>query len=294
MTAGLAADLAPRPAPEGTSPQQVVDAIAQAAKSSFALGMKLLSRPRREAMRAVYAFCRVVDDIADGDLPAAEKRALLAAWRGEIDRLYAGTPASAIGQALLAPVAAYDLRREEFVLVIEGMEMDADGPILAPSQDRLLAYTRRAAGAVGMLSMRIFGAWRGDVSARFALALADALQLTNILRDVEEDARIGRIYLPAECLAAAGLPADPTALPGNPALPAARAMLAEQARAAFRTAQQLIPAHSRLALIPALAMYGVYRAYFRRMERAGWQAGPAQRMGKLAKLRHGLAGILAP
>lgn len=287
-------DLAPLPPPPGKTPQDIVDAIADGAKSSFALGMKLLSRPRRQAMRAVYAFCRVVDDIADGDLPAPEKRALLAQWREEVEQIFAGDAISAIGRALSTPVRKLELPKEEFILIIEGMEMDADGPIVAPSHDQLMKYTRRAAGAVGILSMHVFGAWRGEVSERFALALADALQITNILRDVEEDARIGRIYLPSDCLQAAGLAPEPMALPGQPGLVVARASLAEDARAAFETARQLIPAHNRRALIPALAMYGVYRAYFQSMERSGWLPGSATRMGRLAKLRHGLAGIVAP
>ena len=121
-------------------------------------------------------------------------------WRNEISRLYKGAPISAIGQALVDPIAIYELPEAEFVMMIEGMEMDANGPIIAPPSSELRAYTRRVAGSVGLLSMRTFGAWRGEVSHDFALALADALQITNILRDVEEDAAIGRIYLPHELL----------------------------------------------------------------------------------------------
>ena len=142
--------------------------------------------------------------------------------------------------------------------------------------------------------MRIFGAWRGEVSERFALALANALQITNILRDVEEDAAIGRIYLTAECLAHAGIEPDPGTLAAHPNLPGARACLAEAARSAFAEARGLIAAHDRRALAPALAMYGVYRAYFDRMEAAGWHYGPAFRMGRFAKLRHGLGAVLSP
>lgn len=286
-------DLAPLPPPPGTLAQDVVDGIANGAKSSFALGMKLLSRPRRQAMRAVYAFCRVVDDVADGDMPAAQKRALLTEWREEVSRIYSGEPVSAIGQALVAPIARYHLPKEEFLLIIEGMEMDADGPIVAPSKDHLLRYTRRAAGAVGMLSMRVFGAWKGEVSERFALALADALQFTNILRDVEEDAAIGRIYLPSECLDAAGAPRAPAELVGHPGLTSARAALADDTVTAFETARQLTSAHSRWSLMPALAMYGVYRAYFRAMQRDDWRPDAALNMSRLAKIRHALMGVLA-
>ena len=286
--------LAPLPAPVGVTPQQVVDGIARVSGSSFGLGMRLLRKPRRRAMRAVYAFCRIVDDIADGDLPATERLALLQQWRDEIGQLYFGVPRSAVGQALRGPVEAFGLPREEFLMVIEGMEMDAVGPMVAPTVEELRAYTRRAAGAVGVLSMHVFNAWRGEVSERFALALGDALQLTNILRDVEVDARIGRIYLPAEYLDTAGVPRDPAEVPGHPALATARAMLAEDARSSFAEARLLIGKHRRRALVPALAMYGVYRAYFQQMEAAGWDPSPALSMRRSSKLRHGLSGILFP
>ncbi len=283
--------LAPVPTDAGLDPQVVVDRITGAAQSSFSLGMKLLARPRRRAMRAVYAFCRVVDDIADGDLDASEKHRLLDAWRAEIAALYDGRPVSAVGQALIRPVDAYGLPSEEFLSLIDGMAMDADGPIVAPSRDDLALYTRRVAGTVGMLSMRIFGAWRGDVSRRFALSLADALQLTNILRDVEEDAAIGRLYLPAETLARHGVPADAARVEGHDALPAVCAEIGQEARHAFTAARANIGAHSRVSLAPALAMLGVYERYLDMMEAQNWQRSPAVRLSSLQKLRYGLQAL---
>ena len=283
------AGLAPAPAGEGRSPQQVVDDITGRAKSSFSVGMRLLPRRRREAMRAVYAFCRVVDDIADGPLPAARKREMLGEWRAEIDRLYRNSPQSAIGRALSGPVARYYLPREEFVLMIEGMEMDADGPIVAPSEADLDRYNRRVAGSVGMLSMRIFGAWAGDASREFALSLADALQTTNILRDVEEDAAIGRLYLPREALETARAQPSPATIASDPNLPAARAALATRAREAFRRARAAIPRHSRLRIAPALAMLGVYEGYLDRMEATGFRFRGPLAMSAAEKFRRGLA-----
>lgn len=283
--------LTPAPPRSGRSPQQVVDGITGQAQSSFSLGMKLLPRPRREAMRAVYAFCRVVDDIADGPLPAPEKRAMLAEWRAEIDRLYGKAPQSAIGRALSGPVARYHLPRDEFLLMIEGMEMDANGPIVAPSEADLTRYNRRVAGSVGMLSMRIFGAWTGEASRDFALSLADALQVTNILRDVEEDAAIGRIYLPREVLERAGVAPDPAAIAADPRLPAARTALGARARASFARARAAIPRHSRLRLAPALAMLGVYEGYLDRMGSLGFRFRGPLTMSKAEKLRRGLAAV---
>ncbi len=295
--------LAPLPAPKGTNPQRVVDAITAQAKTSFATGMRVLARPRRDAMRAVYAFARVIDDIADEDWPLADKHRLLDDWCAEIGRLYDGRPVSAIGQALALPVARYELPRAEFLMLIEGMEMDADGPIVAPPLTRLRAYTRRVAGTVGMLSMRVFGAWQGPESERAALALGDAFQLTNILRDVEEDAAIGRLYLPREALEQAGVPVDDVAdLPGaaarHPDLWRAAAEVGRLARADFTAARTAMAEHSRLALVPALLMTGVYEGYLAAMEARGFrrEGGPV-RLSQATKLWRGLvclAGPIAP
>lgn len=286
--------LAPRPAPPGSDPETVVREITGAAKSSFALGMYVLPRARRQAMWALYAFSRVIDDIADEDWPLAEKHRLLEAWRGEIAALYAGRPGSAIGQALAWPVTRYDLPEAEFVALIDGMQMDADGPIVAPEMAVLRQYTRRVAGAVGLLSMRIFGAWRGAVSERFALALADAFQLTNILRDVEEDAAMGRLYLPSEALARAGVPAEPGAAARHPALPQVCAEIGALARAEYETARGLIPAHGRLALAPALLMMGVYESYLTRMEAARFRHEGRVSLSSGTKLWRGVRCLVAP
>jgi phytoene synthase len=298
MSAALDA-LAPLPAPKGTNPQRVVDAITAEARSSFATGMRVLARPRRDAMRAVYAFARVIDDIADEDWPLADKHRLLDDWCAEIGRLYDGRPISAIGQALALPVARYKLPRAEFLMLIEGMEMDADGPIIAPPMTKLRAYTRRVAGAVGMLSMRIFGAWIGPQSERAALALGDAFQLTNILRDVEEDAAVGRLYLPREALERAGVPTgDPAAAARHPELWRACMEVGRLARADFTAARTALAGHSRMALAPALLMTGVYEGYLGQMEARGFrrEGGPVS-LSKPGKLWRGLvclAGPIAP
>ncbi|MEO0994940.1 MAG: squalene/phytoene synthase family protein [Pseudomonadota bacterium] len=293
MSADLEA-LAPNPMPSGTDPHAVAAEITARAGTSFGPGMRILPAERRRGMWALYAFSRVIDDIADEDWPLAEKHRLLDAWREEIAALYAGRPVSTIGHALAGIVARWDLPEAEFLALIDGMQMDADGPIVAPPETVLRLYTRRVAGAVGLLSMRIFGAWRDDVSERFALALADAFQLTNILRDIEADAEMGRLYLPAELLAAHGIPPDPAKAAAHPALPAAAAELGRAARAEFATARGLIGAHARLRIAPALVMMGVYAAYLARMEAVGFARGARVRLSKAEKLWRGLACLVAP
>ena len=259
------------------SPRREVRRIVSDAGSSFALGMRVLPRARREAIFAVYAFCRVVDDVADGPDSASVKREALDGWAEEIDRVFLGHPRTAVGEELARATRRYDLPRHEFDLVIEGMRMDAEG-IVAPDPQRLERYVRCVAGAVGLLSMRVFGAWEGDRSRRFALSLARAMQLTNILRDVEEDACLGRLYLPGPVLAAAGIPPDPWLAWNHPQLPEARRLLGLVARKQFSRARAATAGHSRLRLLPALVMTGPYERLLAQME-ADWSRPPARRPG---------------
>jgi phytoene synthase len=241
--------------------------------TSFGPGMRILSKPRREGMYAVYAFCREVDDIADEGGSREEKRKDLTGWRAEIDRLYAGNPQTPTGTALLEPVRSFKLPKQEFLLVIEGMEMDAEGPIVAPPMETLFAYTRRVAGAVGQLSMPIFGAPAGAASDDFAISLGDALQLTNILRDVEQDAGEGRLYLPRELLEKHGCPLTADAIAAAPGLPAVRAELAALAREKFARARAALQSLDWKVLRPALLMMGVYERYLDKMTARGWANG---------------------
>lgn len=247
-------------------------------------------------MYAVYAFARVIDDIADGDLSAEDKTRLLNAWRDEIDRVYQDAPQSLIGQALLGPVKRYQLPQQEFIYLIEGMEMDGGPPIVAPSLVELHAYIRRVAGAVGMLSMRCFGAWIGDPSERFALSLGEALQLTNILRDVEEDAAVGRLYLPREILERHGVStSDPKAASTDPNLPAVCAEIGALAREQYENARVEIQKHRRARLAPALMMMGVYEGYLDLIEARDYRREDEPVfLSKPRKLALGLRYALAP
>ncbi|WP_370161571.1 squalene/phytoene synthase family protein [Limimaricola soesokkakensis] len=245
--------------------QREVARIVAGSGSSFRAGMRLMPAPRRRAILAIYAYCRLLDDMVDGPAPLVEKRAFLDEWAAELSRIRDGRPRTAVGWELAHASRAYDLPQDELALILDGMRMDLDG-VIAPDEARLDAYIRRVAGAVGILSMHVFGAWRGAASERFALTLAEALQLTNILRDVEEDAELGRLYLPAELLAETGIPPVPAAVPDAPGLPEARRRLALRARAAYRAAAREIAAHPRLRIAPALLMMGPYERLLRQIE----------------------------
>ncbi len=248
--------------------------VVGASGTSFGLGMRILPKARREAMFAIYAFCREIDDIADEEGTPEEKHAALDAWRAEIDNLWAGQPTYPTAIALAGPIETYGLERQEFLLLIEGMEMDVDGPIHGPSMEVLLAYCRRVAGAVGRLSMPVFGAPAGEASDDFALSLADALQLTNILRDVMTDARIGRLYLPGPLLEAHGVPTDDAmAVARHPNTPAACAELGALARERFAKTRAAMAQLNWRVLRPALLMMGMYEETLRRLEDRSFAVG---------------------
>jgi hypothetical protein len=146
------------PSEQVVADQHLVEDVVVKAKTSFYWAMRLLPAEKRQAMFAVYAFCRVVDDIADGDLPEPAKLRQLQRWREEIDRLYAGDARDPIARALIEPIRRFDLAREDFIAMIDGMETDARGGLIAPAMADLELYCSRVAGAVGLLSVRIFEA----------------------------------------------------------------------------------------------------------------------------------------
>ena len=247
-----------------------VERIVRAAGTSFYHGMRVLPPDQRHAMYAVYAFCRIVDDIADEDAPLDAKRAGLAAWRDRIAAVYEGRADGPVTRVLAAAVPRFQLRREDFVAVIDGMQTDAESVVLAPDMASLDLYCDRVASAVGRLSVRAFG----DTSAaadEVAYALGRALQLTNILRDIGEDAGRGRIYLPREYLLNAGVPADPVALLTAPGLPAVCDRLAALAHGYFRQAWLAMDRCDRTAMKPARLMGATYDAILSALERRGWQ-----------------------
>ncbi len=264
--------------------------------TSFASGMKILPEERRNGMYAVYAFCREVDDIADDEgISVADRQKGLDAWRVEIDNLFEGKPQTLTGMALLDPVRTYNLAKEEFLLVIEGMEMDAHGPVIAPTMDRFLAYTRRAAGAVGMLSMPVFGAPQNKTADEFALALGDALQITNILRDIAEDAELGRLYLPRELLEKYNVPLDPKHVIGAEGLPMVGKELGNLVREKFRQARVNLQSLDWRVMRPALLMMGIYEGYFKKLEARGWdRIGEPLTMSKVEKILISLRYAIAP
>src|SRR5579883_3179413 len=244
----------------------------QASGSSFYAAMRLLPPAERAAMFAVYAFCRVVDDIADEPGPSEEtRRRELDAWRADLAALFAGRPPPR-AEHLAEPVARFGLKQPDFLAIVDGMEMDVGAPIRAPDYATLDLYCDRVAGAVGRLSVRIFGMPEGP-GLELAHHLGRALQLTNILRDLDEDADMGRLYLPAEALEAAGIETrEPHEVVADPRLDVACRWVAAKAHDHYAAADAVLKTRPAGRIRSPRLMRQVYAEILRAMEKVGWAA----------------------
>ena len=256
--------------PDPIDPLAHVKRVVAHSGTSFLWAMRALPAERRRAMYAIYAFCREVDDIADGPDETVDKLRALAAWRGEIARLYAGRPIWPTTRALLEPVRRFDLPRTDFLAVIDGMEIDAAPWVRMRTVDELLDYCRKVAGAVGILSIHAFGV-PPHPGYRIAETLGTALQLTNILRDLKEDAALRRLYVPREMLAGHGVAARSLdAVFAHPGFAEACAELAGLARAYYAEAERLMTDLAWRRMRPSVLMMAVYRETLDRLQERGW------------------------
>jgi phytoene synthase len=260
--------------------------------SSFYAAMKIMPPAQREAMFQIYSFCRQVDDIADSNGPRDERLAALQVWRDDIDALYAGNPPPRL-RAYTQSIKQFGMRREDFLAVIDGMEMDIPAEIRAPDEATLDLYCDRVASAVGRLSVKVFGLPDAD-GITLAHHLGRALQLTNILRDMEEDAGIGRLYMPREGLYHAGITSfDPVAVAANPALPKVCMPLVKRAQMHFDKADEVMARHPRRIVKAPRIMSKYYHAILQLLIARGFAAprhpvklGKASRIAIL--LRYGI------
>jgi squalene synthase HpnD len=253
--------------------------------SSFFAAMRILALPKRAAMYAVYAFCRAVDDIADDGGPEDQRLEALDRWRRDIARLCLDGSETRLTAGLGSPVTTFGLKQADFLAVIDGMEMDVRHAMVSPDWQTLDLYCDRVASAVGRLSVPIFGI---DDANGLALAhhLGRALQMTNILRDIDEDAAMGRLYLPHEALVEAGIP-DQTIdkVLADPALGKACRALSVRARTHFDEAEKIMARCKRNSVRSPRLMAAVYRPMLDRLVARGWS--PPR-----ANLRHSTPHVL--
>jgi presqualene diphosphate synthase len=255
-----------------------------ASGSSFYAAMRILPRAQRDAMLLIYSFCRQVDDIADSNGPREERMAALQQWRDDIDALYQGNPPPRL-KDYVASVKSFGLNREDFLAIVDGMEMDVPQDIRAPDMATLDLYCDRVASAVGRLSVRVFGLPEED-GILLAHHLGRALQLTNILRDVDEDAGLGRLYLPRELLLHAGITSsDPDRVIAERNLPKVCLPLAERAKKHFEKADEIMKRNSRRAVRAPRIMSKYYHAILDLLVARGF-ATPREpvRVGKMQKI----------
>jgi phytoene synthase len=262
---------APLTEPEPQRTENTIPLRPAAAGSSFFWAIQLLPARRRQALRALYVFCREVDDVADGEASHALKETLLSKWRGEIAHLYGGRPRNGVAPALSKAVHLYGLRCHDFLAIIDGAEMKAQTDIRAPSFAQLDRYCECGAVAVARLSMRIFGE-ETSAGKRAAAELGRALQLTNILSGLVEDAKRDRLYLPRELLHTHGIFATtPSWVLAHPALPGVCDDLAVLAERHYAAAVEAIAVCSRWTMRPAAVMLGMHRALLHKLLVRGWR-----------------------
>jgi phytoene synthase len=273
----------------------VASAQQKASNSSFYSAMRLMPKAEREAMFAIYGFCRIVDDIADDGIGTRDERKVeLVKWRVELDELYAGNP-SERAQFLVEPVRKYGLRKADFLTVIDGMDMDVAEDIVAPSKKTLDLYCERVASAVGRLSIKVFGMEEGP-GDELAHHLGRALQLTNILRDIDEDAGIGRVYLPREYLKDAGITSlDPKTIIADPRIDQVCKAVARDAHTWYDGAAAVLAKKPKGRIGTPRLMGAVYEEILRQTEVVGWK--PPRTRVSLSKpkllsivVRHGIFG----
>lgn len=244
-------------------------AVNSVSSSSFYAAMRILPRPQREAMFAIYNFCRAVDDIADWNGPPQERLERLEQWRADVNALYAGRTSERMRE--LAPhVRRFELAQSDFLAVLAGMEMDVAGPMRAPSFATFDLYCDRVASAVGRLSVRVFGMER-KAGETLAHHLGRALQITNILRDLDEDAAVGRLYLPREILERAGIrTVEPKEVLASPGLELACNEMVARARAHFAEADRIMTGARRRTVRAPRIMAEVYQLMLSELVARGW------------------------
>jgi phytoene synthase len=241
-------------------------------QSSFYYAFLFLPTQRRQALEAVYAFCRLVDDVVDEEAPAATKLEGLRRWRAEVDGVFAAetrTDLHPVSLKLRDAIRQFNIRKEDLEAIIDGCEMDVE-KTRYETWDELRLYCYRVASAVGLMCIEIFG-YSSPQAREYAIDLGIALQLTNILRDVAEDAGRGRVYLPLEDLRSTGVTVEDL-LEGRrtPAFQRLMQKNAARARSHYLRARAAISPAERRKLVIAEIMGDIYYALLERLEQTGF------------------------
>lgn len=265
---------------------KVIKKIVKKSGSSFFWGMYILPTKERRAIYTLYAFCRHIDDIVDGDLPLSRKQELLSAWQQEIDNIYdKKVPQSDIGRNIYKNCMRFNIPKKDLQNLLNSISMDVPNPIQAPEMNSFLTYCNGVACAPGSMSLRILGCKDEKLISELSNSLGLAMQITNILRDVREDASVNRLYIPKEFLQKASIEStDPMTIVIDKNLSVAREELAKLASQNYETSFELIKRLDKKIARNIKALAYVYKHCFDIMQNRGWEViSPKPQIGSITK-----------
>ena len=266
---------------------KVIKKIVKKSGSSFFWGMHMLSGKERKAIYTLYAFCRHIDDIVDGDGALSHKMELINAWRKEIDNIYdKKVPDSCIGRDIYKNCMRFNIPKSDLTSLVSSISMDIPNPIQAPKLDEFYKYCQGVACAPGSMTLRILGCKDEEFIKDLSTSLGIAMQATNILRDIREDALVDRLYIPQEFLQKAGLETnDPKEVVVDKKLSVAREELAKLAIQNFDKSFELINRLDKKASRSVKSMAYIYKRYFDIMQNRGWEViSPKPSVSKFTKM----------
>ena len=253
-----------------TSDQKVIKRIVKSSGSSFFWGMNVLKPNRKRAMFAVYAFCRTVDDIADSELSFEQKSLHLNNWIKKIEKIYQGFSDDSLSRELKFSIEKYNLIKNDFLEIIDGMRIDAKKKIIYPTKKFLEGYCDKVAGAVGCLSIDIFGVENKYVGRNYAKYLGRALQLTNIIRDIDEDNNRGRCYIYKEALTKNNIKMKPNELMKSEKLEIVRDEVFHLAEKYYFLADNEATKIDERYIVASEIMKKMYFRIFQKMKKKKW------------------------
>ena len=259
-------------------------------------GMQFLPKAKREALYTLLAFVRHLEDVVESPVALAEKQEILSMWREEMDNIFERrVPATDIGRRIYKNCIRFKLPKAEFLNLVDSISANIDNPLKAPTLKQLSGYCRGVGGMTGSLSLRVFGCTDEQTIRELSTSLGLAVQITNILLNVKEDAQNGRLYSPQELLEKAGISAtDPKSVVVDKNLAAARRELARIAAENYRKVYEILEKQEKTTARPIRLITDLYRKYFDIMEKRGWEIiSPKPRVSKWCKLRILLKNLLS-
>lgn len=259
-------------------------------------GMQFLPKAKREALYTLLAFVRHLEDVVESPVALAEKQEILSMWREEMDNIFERrVPATDIGRRIYKNCMRFKLPKAEFLNLVDSISANIDNPLKAPTLKQLSGYCRGVGGMTGSLSLRVFGCTDEQTIRELSTSLGLAVQITNILLNVKEDAQNGRLYIPQELLEKAGISAtDPKSVVVDKNLAAARRELARIASENYRKVYEILEKQEKTTARPIRLITDLYRKYFDIMEKRGWEIiSPKPRVSKWCKLRILLKNLLS-